>query len=179
MSKKLKEHLVDKNNSYIIKHNDIEVGYCMLHHGDDGLVADELIVPDIQSTASAISSVFQKPLTFESPYNIEGINREIKLHCMGRVIDIYTLFNDTKSKKNKVNIKIVDEIIDYNNDIFIFDGMSGFLKISLAKDKPDFTLSIKELAQIGVGFKQGMSDKAFEVYNLFFEENTPWIKEVC
>lgn len=176
---KLKEHFVDNNNAYLIKQYDKDIGYCLLHEEDSRLIADELISQDIEEAASAISSIFGKPVEFESPYDINGNDKELKPHCMGRVIDIYSIFNGVTAKKGKINIQVIDDIIDRNNDTFIFDGTLGSLNISTTNKKADFTLDIKELSQIAVGYRQGVSEKADEVYNLLFEEKNPWIKEVC
>lgn len=176
---KFKEHFADNNKIYLIKKCGKEIGYVMLRNEENILVADELITKDLVGVANAISSKFNLPLEFESPYDIKDKSRELKSHCMGRVIDIYTLFNGIKSKKIKIKINVIDNIINKNNNILVFDGMSGYLKISSTKEKADFKLDIKELAQIGMGFQKGMSDNANEVYNLIFEDKISWIKEVC
>ncbi|MCK5130377.1 MAG: GNAT family N-acetyltransferase [Clostridiales bacterium] len=179
MKIKLEEHYADDNKAYIMLDQDKVIGYCLLKINSRKVEAEELISLRPHEAAKAISYQFQKSIEYESPIPDVSLNSTTKPHCMGRIINVVEVFQGVASKKNYMIVRVIDNIISENNKTYLFDGTSGRLEICMTEKKPEYSIDIKALSKIAVGYKQGLSGDALQIYNQLFDEKIPWIKEIC
>ncbi len=179
MQIKFDEHYADNNKVYLIMSKDIPIGYCMFKKNDDEIKLEELICNEPHQVAKSISSLFKLPAEYETTIKSVEKNLKVKPHCMGRIIDVISVFDGIPSKNNSVIIEVFDDIIQENNKTFIFNGESGKLQVTLSESVPDYKVDIKELSVIATGYKEGMTDNAKQIFDLLFHKTTHWIKEVC
>ncbi len=179
MQIKLAEQYADKNPVYLILKEKEKIGYCMLEINNDKLILEELICENPLGVAKALSFKYKLPAEFENPDNNIKADKKLIPYCMGRVINVISVFKNIISKKQCLKIRITDDTIDENNNTYIFDGRLKRLKLSKTDDAADFILDIKDISQIALGYKNGMNEITKNIYELLFYEKKPWIKEVC
>ena len=176
---KLDECLSDGGKAYIFTRGTKKLGYALTEDQGDKIHVGELIMRDAKGAAGALYEKLGKSIEFMSPYPIDGMQDEIKPHCMARITDIEGVFDGTKAKEHRAVIKVTDDIIKENNGVFDFDSRGGTLRITRTKEQAQEELSIKDLAAIALGYEKSMSAQAMKIYSAFFGKKRPWIVEVC
>ncbi len=167
------------NKAYFIEKDKEIIGYALVEEKKDKVVLNELICPNPLESAKAFCAKYKKSVEFISPYHLGDADFQDKPHCMGRVVDVMSVFSGIPAKKNKMVIKITDNIIKENDGCFVFDSTQGSLVLSKTNLKEDVSIDIKDISAIATGFEKIMNGKTKLIYESLFEKNIPWIVEVC
>lgn len=152
-------------------------GYFAINDKED-IIEELAFEGSLETAINEISNYYKKSMTFENLYNVDSMINIQEKHCMGRVISVKRLLSKLKMKDADITIKIIDDIIEENNNIWHIKSSGGRTTVEKSDIKPDYKIDISYLAPILTGVSTG-NEEVDKIQELLFKKTEAFIYEVC